>query len=244
MKPRSEVGLIFTYWTDDNSSEEEGVSSLSSMKSEWESEFSDFRVYDDSAVLPLLEAWGEPAKDIFRHIQIPSCRSDLARLLLLLEFGGLYVDAHTGIGNRSALSDLDKTFDSCELLLFDMPFKHKDDGDIWVPNGAMYSHPRCSIVRSFVKTAFENLERQQRLEEETGTYVPYNIAALTGAWIIVSKLFNLRTKPFRLKSEFSDVVKLWPLYGNAKDPIRLALRVVVWVIFGAFRALEACKSGS
>jgi hypothetical protein len=189
------------------------------MRAEWQAEFCDFKVYDDSHVLSLLSYRGSDVADLFRRIRIPSCKSDIARLVLLSEFGGCYIDAHTGVGGRLALSNLVKAFSDCEVLLFDMLFKHKKEGDISIPNGAIYSRPHSPIMVSLLNTAIENIRAHYTKESSCGGYVAYNLAVLTGAWIIVQKLFTLQTMPFRLKDEFVHRVRIWALQGAPDDPI-------------------------
>ena len=35
--------------------------------------------------------------EVYQRIRIPACKSDIARLVALYEWGGLYVDCHCGI---------------------------------------------------------------------------------------------------------------------------------------------------
>lgn len=212
--------MFFTYWTHDSGSADLNATTALPMKSEWLREFEDFTVYDDSAVLPLLSRFGNDIPGLFRRIRIPSCKSDIARLVLLSEFGGLYIDAHTGIGNKTVLSRLVSTLPQCEVLLFDLVQKHKREGDISIPNGAIYSRPRSPIIEMFISSAIENIRNQFDKETSSGGYVPYNLAVLTGAWIIASTLFSLKERPFTLKGEFSNRVKIWPLTDGGDDPIR------------------------
>jgi hypothetical protein len=214
-----EVSVVFTYWTHDSGSMDRDAASALPMKAEWQAEFSDFKVYDDSAVLPLLTRWGDDVPELFRRIRMPSCKSDIARLALLLEFGGLYIDAHTGVGANAALSRLINRLTECEVVLFDLTNKHNGAGDISIANGAIYCRPRSPVVEMLLSTAIGNIRIQHAKELASTEYIPYNIAVLTGAWIITSRLFFLRYKPFHLLDEFSDRVKIWPLRGDADDPI-------------------------
>jgi SAM-dependent methyltransferase len=212
--------VFFTYWTEDERNGQRDVGKSLPMSVEWTREFRDFKVYDDSAVMPLLKRWGSDVPDLFRRIRMPSCKSDIARLALLSEFGGLYVDAHTGIGDRTALYSLIDTLPSIEVVLFDLVPKHKQEGDVWIPNGAIYSRPRSPIIELLITTAIENIRDHHAKELASGDYVPYNIAVLTGAWIIVSKLFFLAHRPFHLKDEFADRIRIWNLGERADDPIK------------------------
>jgi SAM-dependent methyltransferase len=212
--------MFFTYWTDDARPGQRSLVESLPMSAEWAKEFSDFKVYDDSTVIPLLGRWGDDVPDLFRRIRMPSCKSDIARLALLSEFGGVYIDAHTGIGNKETLYRLMGIFPKFEVLLFDLVPKHQQDGDVWIPNGAIYSRPRSPIIELLINTAIENIKEHHAKELSTSEYAPYNIAVLTGAWIIVSKLFYLVSRPFRIKDEFVDRIKIWSLREDASDPIK------------------------
>jgi mannosyltransferase OCH1-like enzyme len=56
--------------------------------------------------------------EAYQNIRIPACRSDIARLVALHEWGGLYVDCHCGIRDAKRIGQLLGFLDSMELIVF------------------------------------------------------------------------------------------------------------------------------
>ncbi|MEO6923363.1 MAG: hypothetical protein ABI142_06010, partial [Bryocella sp.] len=95
--PKEEEFLgVFSYWTTDDAPHRHPMPKEAELA--WRTRVGEFTVFGDAAVEAALLAWGTDAVETFRGIGIPACRSDLARLVLLFQHGGLYVDAHCGPG--------------------------------------------------------------------------------------------------------------------------------------------------
>ncbi|WP_455990977.1 glycosyltransferase [Methylorubrum extorquens] len=54
----------------------------------------------------ILENYLPQFVDKYRKTSIPACRSDLAKILGLYQYGGLYVDSHCGIAGSNELYHL------------------------------------------------------------------------------------------------------------------------------------------
>src|SRR5262245_36599709 len=79
---------IFAYWdTRDHTI-------LTEMIAAWREHFSQFFLIGDHDVLPLIDRYFPIYTDLYEKIRLPAAKSDVARLLALYEFGGLYVDCH------------------------------------------------------------------------------------------------------------------------------------------------------
>lgn len=112
---------------------------------------------DDISTQNLIEhKYGNHLLGLYNSIQIPACRSDLARLLWLHEYGGLYLDVSMEI-QKPLKSFMDL---QCEILLV-----QRDDIDKYretpekahVINGIIGAVPNNDFIYRCFKGAVQNL---------------------------------------------------------------------------------------
>lgn len=197
--------MLFTYWT--------GRPLTSPHCAEvWQARFAQFTVFEDKDVLPLLDS--DRFRELYSRITIPACKSDIARLVLLRKFGGLYIDSHAAPSNADRLLETIEILSSVELVLFDRTYENAAFGAIHpVINGVIAGRRDAAILNLLIYSAFENLFGHARREAETPDHVAYNIFALTGAWDINLRLFDCSAQPCVVKPAFAaqvHVVKLLP----------------------------------
>jgi hypothetical protein len=176
-------------------------------------------------VFALEDVWPILATDLnperfalFDRIRISACRSDLARLLLLRNNGGLYVDAHTGSGNQAKLVQLFAHLAAKELVVFDQAGEGRAEDDIYLLNGAMLARRHSALLGQIIESCFRNLETQWARECQSLDPVPYNIFSLTGGWNMLNFLFDLRKRPYPLKEGLSERVHLEVLHPSKGPP--------------------------
>jgi Glycosyltransferase sugar-binding region containing DXD motif len=198
--------MIAAYWDGD-------IAEIEPFLDEWKKFGVDIRVFGDEDVIPLLREHDENVADIFPTIEIPACKSDVARLALLYRYGGLYVDAHVGPGDFAALSKSLGYLAEYEIVLFDQTWKHAKDGDVFLVNTVMIARQRSPIVGELLQLAGDNLLNQFSVEKSAGAYVSYNIYVLTGAALFgrfieikngradIAPLYAARVRRERLYSE-------------------------------------------
>jgi mannosyltransferase OCH1-like enzyme len=177
-------------------------------------QYEEFRVFSDTDVIAPLSQWSPTLPALFSRIRIPACRSDLARLILLYEYGGLYVDAHIGTAGAERLTHVMERLSSNDLLLFDRHDQHGWEGDCHIVNHALGSRKRSSVLGKVISQAVRNLENHEAAEAAADGHVPYNIFALTGPWNISITLFDRSDKQIRLLREFKDFVHIEVLDPN------------------------------
>jgi len=199
--------MIFTYWTSPEASDPPSAES-------WRSQFPGFKVFGDPDVLPLLES--EAHRALYSLISIPACKSDIARLVLLREHGGLYVDSHCGPSNQGKLLETVLLLARFDLILFDR-ISREDAGYLPLVNSAMAARRGTPVLSGLIASAFSNLSRQWELEQATQAYVPYNIFALTGAWDISVQLFDTLAQPIQLRHAYKQNVFVYEMQRGA-DP--------------------------
>ena len=88
-----------------------------------------------------------------------------------------------------------------DIVLFDRPSLHKAHGDVRVINGAIGARRSSPLVEVLIRNALNNLAALEKREREAEGYIQYNVAVLTGAWMIFTSLFGLE-RPFCVKEEF------------------------------------------
>ncbi len=197
--------MIFTFWVHD-AARTGGVEDIPQSVTAWREHFPDMTLYSDIDVLPILGSFGATHVDLYERIRIPSCKSDLARLLLLFRFGGLYVDSHIGPGDTRNLAHVFGRLAANDVVLFDLTWMHKQPNDTNMINGVICARQASPIIKRLIESALHNLREHERKEHEARRHVPYNIFELTGAWDIVVNLFKRQDDRFVIKPEFADRV--------------------------------------
>jgi hypothetical protein len=203
---------IFTYWEGDRNA-------LGPFRADWAAAGHDVHVFTLEEVWPILAAdLNADRLAMFDRIRIAACRSDLARLLLLRDSGGLYIDAHTGSGDQVKLVRLFACLATKELVVFDQAGEGRAEDDIYLLNGAMLARRRSVLLGQMIDLCFRNLEAHWARESQSASHVPYNIFALTGGWTMLNFLFDLGKKPYPLKPGLSDHVHLEVLHPSKGPP--------------------------
>ncbi len=193
---------MFTYWHD------HGLQPISDFITHWKAEFEDFRVISDDDVYSILSGFPDRCADIYRHIRIPACRADIARLLAIYAFGGLYVDCHCSIVDPWALRRLTCGAASKIVLLRRGPLAVPTPRSGWTVllNSFIAAPPRSALILAILQSALGNLEQQYDAEVEAGGYVPYKIWSMTGPGNISSVVLDPSWAS--VKPEYSDAVEI------------------------------------
>jgi hypothetical protein len=199
--------MIFTFWVHDSALDGDAQDGPEAVAA-WREHYPGTSLYSDSDVLPILAGFGSTCVDLYGRIRIPACKSDLARLLLLFRFGGLYVDSHTGPGNAHHLVNVFAALAAYEVVLFDKIWEHKHMNDIYIMNSVMCARQSSPVIKHLIDSALHNLQEHERKEHEAEAYVPYNIFVLTGAWDIRRNFFEMRNRKHVIKPAFADRVQL------------------------------------
>jgi hypothetical protein len=210
--------MIFTYWSGDPTSN----AALQTAAAEWREHWGEFTVFGDDDVLPLLRArGGDRLVDIYRRIRIPACQSDLARLALLHEHGGLYVDAHTGCADVRALGRMFQRLASHEAIVFDIEWLHGHACDMHLCNTVLAARKGSSFVLQLFYEAVNNLYEHEHKEANASAYVPYNVFVLTGAAVVSQHLMLVEPQGKRFNPDYAGRIHHLTLKGDAQDPVTL-----------------------
>lgn len=174
--PRDELP-VFAYWDGQDRTPLEGFAA------EWSAGFPRFQIFGDEEVLPLLERHFPEYVELYQRIRIPTARSDIARLLLLFEHGGFYVDCHIGKVDVASLQQLLTSLDQHELILVERSTRDGEflPGARTVVNGAVFARPRSDLFHVVCRRALKNLTWHEAQEHVRGP-VAYSIWFVCGTW--------------------------------------------------------------
>lgn len=210
--------MFFTFWTKPTCD----VPSPPPMAAEWSEAFPTFAVFGDADVCDILTSRGASYADLFRRISIPACRADVARLAILHECGGVYVDAHAGIGNLAALTSAVENLAKYELIIFDRKDGIKSPGGVHVINSLIAARRGSEVLELVLERALRNLVDQDKMERASDVHVPYNIYVLTGPWNLASTVLDQRLPKHVVRAEFvGKVLKVDLLLPETTFPVRL-----------------------
>jgi mannosyltransferase OCH1-like enzyme len=199
--------VIFCYW---HSTEHDPIRQGAAA---WRGHFPDFRVIGDADIEPLIVRHFPRYLETYRRIRIPACRANLARLLALYAWGGLYVDCHCGLRDPHYTRRLLESLDAFELIAFD---KHRASADWHVTNSFMFAAQHSELILGCATTAFESLGRHWAREKRQG-FSPYSIWLLTGTGNLAETIFDWCNDPPTLKARFAQ--KVWLIPEDAAAPI-------------------------
>jgi mannosyltransferase OCH1-like enzyme len=210
--------MIFSFWTDRGQAGRQ-VRPLDGF-SNWKSRFPDYTVFSDQDVIPLLGQWGDDATSIFQDIRIPACKADLGRLVLLYNYGGLYVDAHCAPGPDDQLAAVLARLAQFDLVLFDESFYEEEYRHTWILNGVLAARAGAPVLARIIDRALTNLRNHKQAERLSSKgLVEYDIYKLTGPWIIWHEIFNRCqiTGGGEFKPEYKDLVSIWPFVASKQE---------------------------
>jgi hypothetical protein len=170
----------FAYW------DSEDRAQIAAFSAEWTHAFPGFRIYDDRDVAPLMERYFPEYVQIYRAIRLPAAKCNVARLILLYEFGGLYIDCHVGIRDLHALHQLLAFLSAVDAVFIDriLALKARPLGTHFLLITVLCSRPRLDLMLTIAKQGLVNLARHRESEYSIG-FCSYNIYTLCG-----TALFN------------------------------------------------------
>lgn len=195
---------LFVYWASDD------VSPLAQVTAEWRRDFPQFRIFGDRDVIPLIGRYFPGSVELYKAIRLPAARSDIARLLLLYEIGGFYLDCHFGLRDAAEVSRLYASLAHREAIFFDrdrrLPNAHSTDTYLPI-NGIIFSRPRSELIMQLCRQAFDNLAEHRRLERESG-FVPYDLCSLTGAALYAEVVLQPGSGRKKIRPDLVDRIEI------------------------------------
>lgn len=195
----SEPGPTFTYWDEDD------ISPIREHIEHWQAAFPAHHVLTRQDARRILKELAPEKVQLFDSVRIPACRSDIARLLGLYVYGGLYVDSHCQIDDVERVHVLLERDMSTEIVV----------STRWAPNfkkimpynGTIAAHKDSRIVRLLLDRALANASLKYSREREHG-FEPYHVWGLTGPGVLWEELFVTERDDGVLQTPFLNCVAL------------------------------------
>jgi SAM-dependent methyltransferase len=176
---------IFSYWSDT------GHEVHRNLIGAWRAEFPRFTIFGDSHVVPLLKRDFPEHLELYGEIRIPTAKSDIALLLLLYEYGGLYVDCHCGIRNAGEIRALLGLLDDYDAIFVDRTLRQeaRPVEQHLLINSIIFCRPRLELMLGACRQALANLAWHRGVESRDGL-VPYDIWSLSGPWLLTNAVLE------------------------------------------------------
>jgi Glycosyltransferase sugar-binding region containing DXD motif len=178
---RYQVRPVFAYWSDNDHS------ILAELTTEWRAEFPQFQIFRDDDVIQLIERYFPSHVELYKALRIPAAKADIARLLLLYELGGLYIDCHCGIRDADEVRRLISSLEQIELIFIDRTLSRKPrpPEEHFLTNSIIFSRARSDLIFMICRQAFANLVWHREQERKKGK-VLYQINYLSGPGLITA----------------------------------------------------------
>lgn len=175
-------------------------------------------------VVPILQREAPDQVDLYQALRLPAARADIARLALLLDRGGLYVDCHCGMRDPAEVHALLADLGHLDLIVMrrnPATVPPGPDGPRPVlMNGVMAARPGAPILREMLLTVLENLERHlQDLAEADGAPVPYDIWSMLGGWVLTNLVLEAAASYRDFRRALRGKVRILP---HESCPIRVS----------------------
>lgn len=181
---------VFTYW------DQIDKSPINDFKNHWIEAGYNLRIIGDDEVLSILDEYFPRFIDKYSKISIPACRSDLARILGLYRYGGLYVDSHCGVVDKERFNNLHGKLDSCKIILARQSSRITGLGaSPQITNAIIVAQRGYEVLLAVAHSIILNLVRHHDREVENG-FTPYNILDLSGPVNIENHLFDENKSQF------------------------------------------------
>jgi hypothetical protein len=196
---------VFAYWEDTDHAP------IGSTIEEWRAHFPQFRVLGDNDVVPLIGRYFPQYFESYRAIRIPAAKADVARLLALYEWGGLYVDCHCGIKDEDALRRLIGRLCEFEAIFVDRSLSQtpRSPEEHFLISAILLARSRSQLFLMIAREALANLHRQHKIEQEKG-FVSYHISWLSGPRLINAVALQPGTRNREIRSDLAGRVLVIP----------------------------------
>jgi len=193
---------VFTYW------DQTDTSPIVDFKNHWIKEGTQLRIVGDNEVVKILENHFPQFVEKYLEISIPACRSDLARILGLYQYGGLYVDSHCGVYDRQKLHHLYGQLDRYQLVFTRQSSQPLDwRASLCLTNAIIFARPSCDVLLKVARSIVSNLVKHHDREAGDG-FKPYSILKLSGPVNIEKCLLEIRDNKSNAREDGMDQIMI------------------------------------
>jgi hypothetical protein len=199
------MGSAFTYW------DQADVSPLADVVGHWTERVGGLDIVQDDEVEAILARIAPAFVETYRLITIPAARSDLARLVLLHERGGLYVDSRCGVVDAERTRAILREARSEAIIAVDQSREERPrPKDQMALTNAMMAGGRGSAhILAIAGRVIGNLEAHRAQERAVG-FRHYDLLALTGPESINALTFERQGGATRPRAHLEGRLTIWP----------------------------------
>ena len=141
---------------------------------EYNKNFNVTLITNDAFILDLAKKDFPDIYFLFNKITIPTCKSDIFRLLYLYYCGGIYIDCNT-----IPIKSFDKFYEKNKHFDFIISFNYITND---FSTRILFSKPLTSILYNVLQVVQRNLLNLYKKEIMSNDIIPYNILVLTGTY--------------------------------------------------------------
>jgi len=141
--------------------------------------------------------------DLFQRATIASLKSDIARMVLLNEEGGAWVDCNTTLQDKKAIP---KIFRGCEKFRFGFTVLPNERFDL--KSSFMISEAKTELAEMIIEQMTKKLSEHYEYEKASANFVPYNLYI----WVPPFVAHNLLG--YQFDDEFRNFIK--EMYSSQK----------------------------
>ena len=168
---------IFFYWDYSTSIPRQFIDNINSFKNNY-NDFTIEIINDDKInSISELDSIFPNLLMLYNKLNIYAAKSDLARLVYLYFYGGIYLDTHIEHIFKYDGNNFYKLFNKYEL--FDFVIARDDSGTFNC--SSIISKPRCNLLHDVIKNINCNLNNHYNLEKTSDLHIKYDILSLTGS---------------------------------------------------------------
>ena len=147
---------------------------------------------------------------LFNKITIPTCKSDIARLLIIYYYGGIYIDCNT-----TPKESFNNFYEKHKNFDFIISFNYTNND---FSTRILFSQQKSLVLKAVLNKITQNLTDLYNKEQQTSNHVPYNILVLTGTYPFYDILGrNNCKKTFPNIAYFDDASPIIQHYGCNKN---------------------------
>lgn len=137
-------------------------------------------IYNDSDIVRIFSEEYPDIIALYKKLSIYAAKSDIARILLLIKYGGIYIDTcsssepHIKSSISTSLEDIYKGKN------FDIYLDRGENNKYGISLGCIIAVQNCKLLKDYLSKIYANLKKHYEKEKSTTHYVSYNIYTMLG----------------------------------------------------------------
>jgi hypothetical protein len=148
-------------------------------------------LYNDNDIIHLFSDEYPDIINLYKKITIYAAKSDLARIMLLIKYGGIFLDTCSSpdafIKTPNTITSLEDIYTNNNFDVY-LDRGENESGNYNISLGCIISIPECKLLKDYLNKIYNNLNEHYIKEQSTQDYIPYNIYVMLGIVEIIKLL--------------------------------------------------------